>query len=241
MKNLSYWALMNPWKSQTLVVCCQLVLTILAIYTGVWLFAHDVFVPKMVFYVGEILFFAVLIAYPIRRARHRFWKTNFVKQKMMDVAFGVSYVLMAVTMTNGNADSVWNEPTESTFITQIALRENVNPTMVNVPKSTVAGASKPSVFSRKDIRKQFKSFVSEMKNKPSSNGGKIAGIIALMVLFILMIAVLSCSVSCSGGNGGLLLGIGTVLILILGISAIRKLKGKKPSNYEPMPSPPEKI
>ncbi len=232
MKNLSYWALMNPWKSQSLVVLFQFLLTILAIYTGVWLFAHDVLVPKSVFYAGEILFFALLIAYPIRRARHRFWKTSFVKQKMMDIGFGISYVLMAVTMTNGSADSVWNEPTESGFVTQIAMRENVKPTVTNVPK--------PSTFSRKGIRQQFKSFVSEMKEKSSGNGGKISRIIALMLLCILLIAALSCDVSCSGGNGGLLLGVGTALVLIIGIAMIRNIKGKKTSNYEPMPSTPEK-
>jgi hypothetical protein len=232
MKNLSFWALMNPWKSQSLLVCCQLLLTALTIYTGVWLFAHDVLMPKWVFYVGEILFFALLIMYPIRRARHRFWKTSFVKQKLMDVGFGVSYVLMAITMSSGSAESVWNEPTESGFVTQIALRENVKPTAVNAPKS--------ATFSKKEIRKQFKAFVSEMKSRSNGNAGKIAGIIVLMLLLIFLIAILSCSVSCSGGNGGILFGLGAVLILILGIMAIRKIVGKKPSNYQPMPSSPEK-
>jgi hypothetical protein len=96
-------------------------------------------------------------------------------------------------------------------------------------------------LSKKELRKQFKTFVSEMKNKSSGNGGKIGGIIGLMILFILLIAILSCSISCSGGNGAVVLIGGTALVLIIGIVAIRNLEGKKPSNYEPMPSAPEKI
>ena len=87
MKRLSYWALMNPWKSQTILVCCHLFIAALAIYTGVLLFSYDIIVPTSVLYAGEALFFTLLIGYPIRRARHKFWKTNFVRQKLMDVGF----------------------------------------------------------------------------------------------------------------------------------------------------------
>ena len=57
MKRLSYWALMNPWTSQSILVCCHLLVAALAIYTGVLLFSYDIIVPTSILYAGEALFF----------------------------------------------------------------------------------------------------------------------------------------------------------------------------------------
>ena len=240
MKNLSYWALMNPWKSQTLLVLCQLSLAVLAIYSGVWLFAHDVLVPKFFLYAGETLFIVILIVYPIRRARHKFWKTNFVRRKIMDAGFVFSYWMIAITISNTDANLAWNDASDAPFTAQIAMRENTKP--------TVSADYQAPLLSRKALRQQFKTFVSGMKERVKTDGSgkrlKIGGIVFLMILGLFLVAGLSCSLACSNANGGatlLLIG-GTVLVLALGIAAIRKIAGKKKGNYQPTPTPPnEKI
>ncbi len=235
MKNLSFWALTNPWKAQTIIVICQLFLTFSAIYVGVWLFAHDIIVPTACLYVGEILFLIALILYPIRRARHKFWKANFVRQKTMDGVFLLSFLFMSITVSNTDARLAWNEKEDAPIVTPIAMKENTQPTLEN--------AQKPAVLSRKELRRQFKSFVSNMK-RDAENGdnkaGKILGVILLMLLSMFVVLVLSCFVFCSaaGGFGYVVLGGGFLLILVLGTKAIRDINGRRPSNYQPTPPTP---
>jgi hypothetical protein len=233
MKNLSYWALMNPWKSQTLLVICHFCLAVLAIYSGVWLFAHDISVPKPVFYLGEILFFTALILYPIRRARYKFWKPNFVRQKVMDVCFVLSYLLMAITITNTDANLAWNDTSDAPFVTQIAMRENLKP--------PVSAEIQAPTLSKKALRKQFKNFVTNAVQNArtgNSDGGSIAGVVLLMILGILLVTLLSCGLLCSNNTiGFILLFGGWIVVLALGISAIRQIKGKRKSNYQPTPTP----
>jgi hypothetical protein len=232
MKKLSFWALMNPWKSQSLLVLCHLLLAGLAIYTGVLLFTMDVIVPKPFFYGGEILFFILLIAYPIRRARYKFWKTNFVRQKVMDVGMVFSYMLMVVSLANTDARLAWNDAEDAPFVQQITAKENIKP--------AVAAAAEAPVLSRKALRQQFKSFVKSMKSRsdtPASNAGGIALIILFMIVLMYLVAALACSVSCSGnGTGATLLLIGGwAAVIILGVYLIRQSKGKRKANYQPTP------
>jgi hypothetical protein len=235
MKNLSYWALMNPWKSQTLLVICQLLLAVLAIYSGVWLFAHDIIVPKPVFYVGEILFFVALILYPIRRARYKFWKANFVRQKIMDGFMVMSYVLMVVSISNTDAKLAWYDNADAPYVEQIAMRENVKPMAENVEKAPT--------LSRKTLRREFKSFVTRMKahaasSENGSDAGKIAGIIFLMLILELAVLLLACTVDCSGGGAFVVAAIlGTIGVIAFGAYLIRQIKGKRKSNYQPTPKP----
>jgi hypothetical protein len=236
MKNLSYWALMNPWKSQTLLVICHLCLAVLAIYSGVWLFAHDISVPKPVFYLGEILFFTALVLYPIRRARYKFWKANFVRQKIMDGFMVMSYVLMVVSISNTDAKLAWCDNADAPYVEQIAMRENVKPMAEN--------AEKTPTLSRKALRREFKSFVTRMKASAASSegngdGGKIAGIIFLMLILESVVLVLSCAIGCSGGGAfGAIAAIGgTIAVVAFGSYLVRQIKGKRKSNYQPTPTP----
>jgi hypothetical protein len=237
MKNLSFWALMNPWKSQTILVICQLLLAVLAIYSGVWLFAHDIIVPKPFFYLGEILFFTALILYPIRRARYKFWKTNFVRQKIMDGLLIMSYMLIVVSFSNTDANLAWNDNADAPYVEQIAMRENAHPVAENVEKAPV--------MSRKALRRAFKSFVIGMKAQATSSGGKndvasVSVIILLMILLEFLVLVLSCAIGCSGsGTFGAIAAIGgTIAVIALGTYLIREAKGKRKSNYQPAPATP---
>ena len=231
MKRISYWAIMNPWTSQTILVCCHLLLAVLAIYAGVLLFSHDIIIPKTFFYVGEILFFILLISYPIRRARYKFWKMNYEKQKWMDAGLVLSYLLMAVTITNTDSKLAYNEDARTPFVTTIAMKENLQQT---------DNASNHFVLNKKELKKQFKSWVTSMKDTAASDenfGGKVGLTILLMGILMLLVVGLACGIGCSGSDALALVVLlaGWTLILVLGIQYIRKVKGKKKSTYEPMP------
>ena len=232
MKKIAYWALLNPWKSQSILVLCHLMLAVVAIYGGVLLFAHDILLPKALIYVGEALFFVLLIGYPVRRARYRFWKTNYVKQKAMDAGFVLSYLLMAVTLTNESAKIVWNDTSDTPTAGFIAMKENVRP--------TVAAAPKANVLSKKAVRQQFKTWVMSMKANAANDDGsslKIIGTLLLMLAGIFLVAIFSCSLICSEASalGYFLLFAGWGLILYFGIQGIRKILLKRKANYQPTP------
>ena len=232
MKRISYWALLNPWKSQSILILCHLLLAVLAIYGGVLLFAHDILLPKALIYVGEALFFVLLLCYPIRRARYRFWKTNYVKQKAMDAGFVLSYLLMAVTLTNESAKIAWNDTSDTPTAGFIALRENVRPIVTVTPKT--------SALSKKVLRQQFKSWVTDMKANAKNDDyttSKIVGVVVAMLLATFLILVLACAIACSG-SGGLAIFVllsGFTMILAVGITSIRKHVLRKKANYQPIP------
>ena len=232
MKKISYWAILNPWKSQSILVFCHLMLAVVAIYGGVLLFAHDILLPQALIYIGEALFFILLICYPIRRARYRFWKTNFARQKMMDAGFVLSYLLMAVTLTNENANFAWHDTSDAPTVGFIAMKENVRP--------TVAAAPKTNVLSKKILRQQFKSWVTDMKANAKNDDyttSKIVGVVVAMLLATFLILVLACAVACSG-SGGLAIFIllsGFTMILAIGITSIRGHVLRKKANYQPTP------
>ena len=232
MKKISYWALLNSWKSQSILVLCHLMLAVVAIYGGVLLFAHHIVIPKAFFYGGEALFFILLVCYPIRRARYRFWKTNYVKQKVMDVGFVLSYLLMAVTLTNESAKIAWNDTSDTPTAGFIALRENVRP--------TVAAAPKTNVLSKKVLRQQFKNWVKSMKVK-GETGDLVGEAIIVMLLLILLtfaLLALACTIACAGSLtlGFFALVAFELFIVVLLIMGIKNALIKRKANYKPTPN-----
>ena len=232
MKKIAYWALLNPWKSQFILVLCHLMLAVVAIYGGVLLFAHDILLPKALIYVGEALFFVLLIGYPVRRARYRFWKTNYVKQKVMDAGFVLSYLLMAVTLTNESAKIVWNDTSDTPTVGFIAMKENVHP--------TIAAAPKANVLSKKAIRQQFKTWVKSMKAKGETGDlvGEAITVMLLLVLLTFAIVALACTIVCASSAtlGFFALVAFELFIVILLIMGVKHAVIKRKANYKPAPS-----
>ena len=232
MKQISYWSLLNPWKAQTILLCCHLLSAVLAIYAGVWLFAHNILLPKAFLYVGEILFLGIVVCYPVRRSRFRFWKTTYLKQKSLDTGFVLCYLLMAATVSNTDAQLAWNDTTDAPTLTLISMKEN--------PHSTANAASKPNVLSKKVLRQQFKSWVVSMKAKGETADlvGEAIAVILLLVLFIIVIAALACTIACSSsmGLGFFALIAFELLILVLLIMGIKNALIKRKANYKPAPN-----
>ena len=227
MKRISYWALLNPWKSQSILILCHLMLAVVAIYGGVLLFAHDVLLPKTLIYVGEALFFILLLCYPIRRARYRFWKTSYVKQKAMDAGLVLSYLLMTVTLTNESAKIAWHDTSDVPTVRFIAMKE------------TVAAAPKTNVLSKKVLRQQFKSWVKNMKVK-GETGDLVGEAIIVMLLLILLtfaLLALACTIACASSTtlSFFALVAFELFIVVLLIMGIKNALIKRKANYKPTP------
>lgn len=234
MKQLSYWALLNPVKAQIIIILCQLLLAALAFYSGLLLFREDVFVPKPVLYLGLALFLTGLALYPIRRARYKFWKYNYTRQKLMDAFLVLGFVLMAVTVTNNDAHAVWRDTTTGFEARQTMLESGRR---MNAHDLKAKGWSFREM--QQTLKSRYKSFLAKVRQAPGeqmTEKGKVALVVFLMVLLMLALVVLACAVACSGGDGwGLVIWLGGwALVLIIGISTIRKIRGQRPNRYKPM-------
>jgi hypothetical protein len=228
MKQLSFWALMNPYKAQFIITISQLFLTAIAIYSGIWLFSQDIILPNLVFYTGLTLFFIAFACYPIRRARYAFWKNTFTKQKTMDAILLGSYLLTAVTVSNRDANIAWKATDSQSRKMQIVL------------KNEVKEAPQQLTFKEKLIKKYVKFVVTQKITQTRPNAGATIAIFLLAVVLMFGVAILACGLSCSGSNtAGLVLLIGGWALILLGsISALRELRLKRKNNYQPMPDTP---
>lgn len=234
MKQISYWALLNPVKAQIIITVCQTLLAFLGIYSGIWLFAQDVFVPEPVFYAGLTLFFTALALYPIRRARHKFWKFNYGKQKLMDTLLVLSFLPMVITVSNHDAHAVWRDA---------GGRGQAQPVMLKADRKMTVSDVQKKGWRFKELRKELKSRyrqnvsnVRQHAKAPMDDGGKVALVILLMIVLMAVVALLACAVACSGAEaGGVVIWVlGWAAVLILGVLWIRKIKGQRRGNYQPM-------
>lgn len=238
MKQLSYWAYMNPVKSRIIIGLCQILLSGIAIYTGIWLFALDILIPMHIFYTGLTLFFIAFICYPIRRARYAFWKFHYGRQKIMDFLIVVSYMLMVTSAANFDAHAAWNDYSQEYRAEKIVLK---NESSINVGEP---GDPKPWTAKeiRKDLKKKYKKYLSERRLKAQNNSDdekKAVGMVLLTILLMLLVVILACGVACSTESVAaffLIWLIGWALVLWLGISSVRRIKGKSKTKYEPMQS-----
>lgn len=231
MKRLSLWGYENPNKTIAIIAILQTVLSAIAIYMGVWLFAQDVLVPTWVYYIGLSLFFLGLILYPIRRAAHPFWKMSYKRQKTMDAVLLVSYMFTAVAVANNDAHLAWRTPDAAPSATPVAVKW----------ENTEEAKWYKKDF-RKKVKQRFKAYVKAQKENGASDGLKFFGIFLLTLLLMAVITVLACSIACSGAEAiGLVVLIGGwALAIYLAVVLVRKVKGKRKAKYEPMPEPEPK-
>lgn len=229
MQNLSYWGMMNPLKAQFIIVFAQILFCLLTTYSGIWLFTQDILLPNSLYYTGFGLFFITFALYPVKRSRFRFWKHTFTKQMGMSSLLMVSYLMIALTISNREARIASQTRTSAPQNVSIALKSGIQTALI-VPKMTLKAR----------LKQKYATYVLKNMKNASMDTGSIVGIIAivlLMILCLLGVAVLACNAACSGSSAmgtAILLG-GVILVLAGGIAVIRSLL-KRPNNYQPMPN-----
>lgn len=238
MKTLSYWALLNPIKTIAILCVLHPLMAVLSFYLGVLLFGEGILLPECLIYFSIGLYLLIQVIYPIRRARYKFWKPNYIRQKVLDIIIVSAYVVTVMTHTNNEAHNAWNAGEDSSgFAKQIVHKPAVEKSKGIFSKEFWKGKKERKQV-RKRLKTEFRKFIKEArKNAKSERGrgmGKV-GIIILIILGMAIIALLSCSFFGTEASflGFLILFGGWTLILVLGSKAMRKLKGKKPDNYKP--------
>ncbi|HMX39816.1 MAG TPA: hypothetical protein PK971_07990, partial [Saprospiraceae bacterium] len=223
LRKISMWALFHPLKAQTTIAFLNLLLSALSIYLGLLLFCHDIVLPAELLGIGTTLALAAIALYPIRRARHRFWKFNYARQETLDFVLVFSGILLTVSLANRDAHAIiansYPSEVNALPVRMASMSSGVdNPTVI-----TEKVQSKRSM--RKALRAQYREMLREMRSPTSDdNTGKIVAIVFLMLLLGMAVAMLSCSVGCAGSNAGAIsvaVG-GLALVLLLGVTLIRR-------------------
>jgi hypothetical protein len=238
MKKLSLWGKNHVWPARIIIVSSILLLTVLAVVTGLLL--RDL---QVIFPVVGLLFFALLYAigfilYPLKKNRGtgKARTSYYRRQKTGDLLLVSSSFLMIVYLGN-HPRQVFNY--SSPFSAAIAAT-------TSLPKDSSLKTYKPiaafkasmkdengKLLKWKERKKLLKEQIRAIRhsNEPT-DGGKVA-LIVLSVLvamgLIALIAFLACEISCSGSAAlAVIVAIGgTALVVFLLIRVIRGILGKK--------------
>ncbi len=231
MQNISLWALLNPIKSRTILVFANLALMLIGIWMGIHLFSQDIHLPKYLILLGVVTFFVSWFLYPVRRAKYRFWKYNYVRHKMLDLAILCSGMLMVITMSNRDAHMASRE---------VSTQANAVPVML-LSKERMAsempdtGEKMSWRKLKKSLRSQYQAYIKEKKSGSNENDTNFVILLTILGLALMAgIALLACHVSCSGSNvaGILILIGGWTIIISVYITILRNRKLKRKNNYQ---------
>ena len=229
MRNISLWARGHIMLTRCFIGLLYIVLTLLGLFLGDLVFSANIALPVLFIYGPFALFLTGLILYPVKERKHSY-KNYYFQQKSADLLLAVSSFLLVVYGGNAlNKTSYTN--LSGAYATTFSITSNplVNTsTSIHPKEETKATSKKP--FSKKELKKKLKSKWKEFRKyyKESTKGEKTALIILSVIIaagLLLLLAGLSCELSCSGAEGAAIaVGIlGTGLIIFLLVRVIQRI------------------
>ena len=228
MKNFAFWASRQVVLSRSLLIVGRVLLFGIASFSGVWLFAQSVILPKIVLQIGIVGSVVAFVFYPFHGAAHRFWQPTFLNRKLMDSLFVVSSFLLFIQLFNSDANLVFNEKTAAPLavltIYKPAPSESIEP---------IASKKWSQKELRKELRGHFKTFVSELKTarRAPNTAAQVVGIFFTIILtFVLMylVVAIACGIACNGQEtlAVLVLAAGWALAILLAVKIIQGILRK---------------
>lgn len=231
MHSLSIWAKHHLYKARLLLIIGQMLLAIGAFLMGAILSSLPYFSAEAFKFIGLSLFFIGLILYPIKNTKWRLLHYSYLRQKCMDGLL----IFSSLFLFFGMGQQLMKEPTTGLIgatQTQTWRAELVvHSRTTNIsPKASKKITRKQMRLERKQLRRHFKKIIKQNK-KELSEGMKALLIIGTLLLasFLLgLVAILSCSLACSGMDvlAVIAAGVGAPLVITLAVLAIRRISGK---------------
>ena len=235
MKQISYWAKENVFKSRSLIVIFWILLNIIGIYLGKLFKEINIDIPEIYFSLCLFIITILWIKYPRKAAVKVRRKYSFYAyRKAFD--FLLSFATFILIVYTGNH---WKNLNANTQIASAS-------TIVSLPKDSVDGkniliknfideikSKDVSRLSNRDKSKMIKKQISAIKGtKDLSKSNKTLLIILSIIIANFLfagIAALSCSLACNGMEGlavVVFIG-GTALLILLLIKVLKQIKTKK--------------
>lgn len=221
MKSVSYWAKHNMNKARLLIVLCEILLFILAVWLGFLLLQSGVKVPGKAVLVPIIIFSSAVFITLYEKAFKHQNNNGYWRQRLCFFLLGLSMFLLSVFFVSSEKLLTWN--------TYSSLSGNSSSLLVKPAPSSAER------FSARQMERATR-LLKKMQKHSSLNWLYVFLIIVGGLSLLTLIAALSCSLSCNG-NGAfsllvLLLGGGGVIFLCVWL--IQKiLKGKAPEKEQP--------
>ncbi len=224
IKNISYWANNNKWKSRGALTGIKLFLGTLGVYFGSVLFKNDIIITNTI--TNALMMASLLTAflYPVRQKKGEKYRIQYARQKTFDLALSMSGFMLMASVGNQASASKDYFPIVSEFNHQIDKKVDLF-----VPNSFYASSGSLNLSLRMNEKDNVK------ENAKDSSGeviGKIFLTILAFALFALLEALilgLSCSLSCNGSEAAaIIVGVGgTVLNVLLLVAIMRAIFKKK--------------
>lgn len=231
MQSLSNWAKHHLYKARLLLIIGQMLLAIGAFMMGAIFSSLPYFSAEIFKFIGLSLFFIGLVFYPIKNTKWRFLQYSYLRQKGMDglLIFSSLFLFFGMGQQLMKAPTTGRIGVTQTQTWRAELVVHSRTTNIS-PKASKKITRKQMRLERKQLRRHFKKMIKQNK-KELSEGMKaflIIGTLLLASLLLALVAVLSCSLACSGMDilAVITVGGGAPLIITLAVLAIRRVLGK---------------
>jgi hypothetical protein len=221
-RNISHWATINPWKTRFLITGIHVLTGTAGIILGKKLADSGTHFTELSKNLSIAIFLTSALLYPVRKSPTELFKHTYLRQKTHDLALFLSGFMLIVNV--GNHYSELNPSFASLLGTRNfkQQQEHVSSNNIQVPNQLVFYKSEnqsqdgSSVVQKKELGDWAKFFLT---------------ILAIAVACGLGygLAVLSCSIACSGSQGlAALVGIGGLIgIIALLFWALRSIFSSK--------------
>lgn len=246
MKQISYWAKENVFKSRLLIVTFWLLLNAIGLFVGKLFKEIHFELHENYFSICLFIITILWIKYPQKAGVNVHRRFNFyAHRKTFDFLLGLTTLILIVY--TGNHWSNLNANTQVASASTILSFPKDSANSKNLLLKNFVDDIKSKDLSKLNNRDKSKILKKQIRTirgiKDLSKGEKTALVILSIILatFLLFgIAALSCNLACSGMEGlAAILAIGgyTLVILLL-ISVLKKIKTKKTSTEE-IANPPK--
>lgn len=235
MKKISFWAKGHVLQSRILIIFFWITLNIIGVFLGKLFKELNITIPEYSFNICLCFLLILWIKYPQNRNKATYRRHIFYfHKKLFDLFFAVLTFIVIVYTGNhwknlsvntqkAAASTILNLPKDSSVYKNLIIKNFIF-IIKSQDKSRVSSHDK-----RKLIKKQIRTI---NKTKDLSKTEKtILIILSILIASTLLmgVAVLSCSLSCSGMEGlAALVGIGGItLIIILLLQVLKRINRKK--------------
>ena len=221
MRNISLWAFRHKRVTRLLFIIVYALLNLTALFFNEVLLDAGVVIPLYLSYLLCIPFLLALVVYPSKKEKYRF-KNFYVLQKTMDGVLATLSFCLVVCAINQHMQA----PKYFSYTPVSAAEPSLKP---GKPLQHIKARVKQYSFVLKhwkQLKKNYQLLRNEYRQAAGSD--KVAAIILVSLLaagLLLLIAGLSCNLSCSGNEGAAVaVGIlGTGLVVFLLVIAIRRI------------------
>lgn len=226
---LSLWAARNSVLARILIVFAHVVLSLIAIGSGIVISVEIGQLPSWFILVFTALFFVAILAYPFQRKRDNYWK-----RKAMDGLLNLAGFAILLGVCNQyampeQATTAHDSNLQRVTVQTVSMHYE-EPALI-IPDLEDRKARKGFKKNlRQSLREQAKAYKNGRGN--SSPLGRIMLTILAIYLAIIAFAglmALSCLISCNGQEGlaGIVFFGGLILIIFLFVVALRIIYKKR--------------